>query len=141
MKGTTDAAITALTRRRRDSPNGAGHYHIAEPYRYRVSVEINGAEVAASTDTIILKEVGKSLYNPSFYIPVKDVDLDLLSRVEGYSTHCPIKGEASYWDYHSDGVTIEKAAWSYNNPLPYSDMISGHLGFDQQFVTIKISPA
>ena len=140
MKRTTDPAIAALTQRRRDSPNGAGHYHITDPYKYRITVRIDGVDVAESTDAMILKEVGKSVYNPSFYIPLKDVNFDLLRRVDGHSTFCPIKGEASYWDFESIGVSIEKAAWSYKAPLPYSEMISGYLGFDQRFATIEIGP-
>ncbi len=140
MKRTTDPAIAALTQRRKDSPNGAGHYHIADPYRYRVSVRIGATEVATSSDAIILKEVGKSLYNPSFYIPRKDVNLDLFRPVDGHSTFCPIKGDASYWDFKSGEVTIQKAAWSYNAPLPYSEMIAGYIGFDQRFATVEISP-
>ena len=140
MKRTAEPSIVTLTQRRRDSPNGAGHFHVADPYHYRISVRIDGVEVAASTDTIILKEVGKSLYNPSFYFPRKDVNVDLLRRVDGYSTYCPIKGQASYWDFVADGITIEKAMWSYDQPLHYSEMISGHFGFDQRFATIEISP-
>ena len=103
----TDPALAAFAQRRRDSPGGPGHYHMADPYGYRLKVRIGGVEVADSTDAIVLKEVGKSLYNPSFYIPLKDVNLDLLHRIDGYATHCPIKGEASYWDFSHDGTTIE----------------------------------
>ena len=131
----------ALLQRRRSSPNGAGHYHLAERYPYRVRVRIGETEVASTGNAIILKEVGASLYNPSFYIPREDVDLTLLRREEDYHTHCPIKGEASYWAFADPGgQTIERAAWSYDDPLDYSAMIGGHLGFDQRVATLEISP-
>lgn len=127
--------------RRKASPAGAGHYHIADPYPYAVRVSIGGKQVAQTTRAIILKEVGKSVYNPGFYIPADDVDVGLFERESGYTTHCPIKGDASYWHYQAPDGAIERAAWSYEEPLDYSNMIAGHFGFDQRFATIEISPA
>lgn len=65
----------------------------------------------------------------------------LLERESGYTTHCPIKGEASYWALTGAGEAIPRAAWSYESPLEYSSMIAGHMGFDHRFATIEISPA
>ncbi len=133
------ADVSALTQRRKDSPNGAGHYHVTDRYPYHVRVLIDGQEVASSSDVKILKEVGKSLYNPSFYFPPGDVDLTHLEREEGYTTSCPIKGDASYWRFLGSGSPMERAAWSYETPLEYSNMIAGHLGFDQRIATLEIS--
>lgn len=134
------ADVADLTQRRKDSPNGAGHYHITDRYPFRVRILIGGVEVASSENAMILKEVGKSVYNPSFYIPASDVSLEHLEREAGYTTHCPIKGEASYWRHTGGGQPIERAAWSYEDPLEYSAMLAGHLGFDQRFATVEISP-
>ncbi|GEM_PF-478262 len=141
MSERSDQGIRALTRRRRESPNGAGHYHISDLYKNRVSVSIQGIEVASSCSTVILKEVGKSVYNPVFYFPKADVNLNLLEAVTGYSTFCPIKGDASYWNFIGGTNAIEKAAWSYETPLEYSGMIEEHLGFDQRYATIQIHPS
>ena len=135
------ADIEKLTQRRKDSPNGAGHYHIAERYPYRVRAFIDGAVVASSDNVVILKEVGTSVYNPAFYFPPGDVDHSRFEREEGYSTTCPIKGEASYWRYVGAPQPIERAAWSYETPLEYSRMIAGHLGFDQRYATLEIAPS
>lgn len=129
-----------LTQRRKDSPNGAGHYHIADIYPNRIRVSIAGTEVADTTNAVILKEVGKSVYNPSFYIPRKDVKVECFRREDGYTTACPIKGDASYLAFIGTASTIERAAWSYEAPLDYSQMIAGHIGFDQRYATIEISP-
>lgn len=130
----------SMIQRRKDSPAGAGHYHIADRYPFRVTVSIGGREVASSDDAIILKEVGKSVYNPSFYLPRGDVEVDLLRKEPGFSTHCPIKGEASYWAYVGGTEPIDRAAWSYDAPLDYSGMIEGRIGFDQRYATIEIKP-
>jgi uncharacterized protein (DUF427 family) len=44
-------------------------------------------------------------------------------------THCPCKGDASYWSIRSRSRTVENAVWSYETP--YDDMapIAGYLAF------------
>ena len=134
------ADATTLTTRRKESPNGAGHYHITDRYPFRVRALIDGVEVASSDQVMILKEVGGSVYNPAFYFPPGDVDLSTFEREAGFTTECPIKGTASYWRY-TGPTPIERVAWSYDTPLAYSQVIAGHLGFDQRKVTLEISPA
>ena len=129
-----------LLQRRKESPNGAGHYHLAEAYPYRLRARIGDTEIADTTNAVILKEVGKSLYNPSFYIPAEDVDLSAFEREEGFTTACPIKGDASYWTYTGGADPVARIAWSYDEPLEYSAAIAGHLGFDQRYVTLEIAP-
>ena len=133
-------ATNQMMQRRKDSPNGAGHYHLADPYPFQIRVLIGGREVASTRDAIILKEVGTSLYNPTFYIPPGDVQLQLFRREPDFTTQCPIKGAASYWAFVGSGAPVQRAAWSYETPLDYSKMIAKHLGFDQRFATIEISP-
>lgn len=134
------ADVAELTRRRKESPNGAGHYHVADRYPYRVRALIDGVVVASSEAAMILKEVGASVYNPSFYFPAGDVELDHFQLEDGYTTRCPIKGDASYWHFTGPSGSIERAAWSYEEPVEYSQMIAGHVGFDQRFATLEISP-
>jgi uncharacterized protein (DUF427 family) len=131
---------TALTKRRKDSPHGAGHYHVTDRYPFRVRALIGGVEVANSDQVRILKEVGGSVYNPVLYFPPGDVDLTQFERDAGFTTECPIKGTASYWRY-AGAAPVERVAWSYDTPLAYSQMIADHLAFDQRHVTLEISPA
>ncbi len=132
---------STLLERRKESPSGAGHYHVVSHYPYRIRVSISGRTVADTERAIVLKEVGTSVYDPAFYIPSEDVKSDLLEREDGFTTHCPIKGDASYWTFKGADEAISRAAWSYDKPLDYSSAIAGHLGFDQRFATIEISPA
>lgn len=129
---------SVLLERRKESPAGAGHYHVTDTYPHRVDVRIGGRNVASSRAAKVLKEAGRSLYDPSFYLPAEDVALELFEREEGFTTHCPVKGEASYWRYVGGPQPIERAAWSYEEPLPYSGVIAGHLGFDQRFATLVL---
>ena len=43
------------------------------------------------------------------------------------SSYCPIKGDASYWDYGE----IENAIWSYQDPLQHVAAIKGYFGFNR----------
>ncbi len=124
--------------RRRESPNGAGHWHITDPYPSAIHVRIGGVVVAETEEALVLKEVGRSVYNPTFYIPMKDTRMEVFKREDGFTTACPIKGEASYFHYVGDGEQIERAAWAYEDPLPYSEMLKGHIGFDQRWATISL---
>ncbi len=124
--------------RRKESPNGAGHWHITDTYPNVVRVRIGGEVIAETDRALILKEVGRSVYNPSFYIPVDDTRMEMFEKEEGFTTACPIKGAASYFRFTGGPVDIERAAWAYEDPLPYSDMLKGHIGFDQRWATIEL---
>jgi uncharacterized protein (DUF427 family) len=44
-------------------------------------------------------------------------------------THCPWKGECSYYDVAADGSTNKDAAWYYPDPLPEARHIAHHVAF------------
>lgn len=58
-------------------------------------------------------------------IPRDDVDAVAISRTDHHS-HCPFKGDASYFTLTGGGVTVENGAWSYEQPYPAADAIRGH---------------
>lgn len=90
------------------------------PEPRRVRVEFAGATIADSTAALRLQEQGHAAV---YYVPEKDVRLDLLRPTE-HHTRCPYKGEASYWTIEvpaADGVKrSENAVWGY--PAPYDEM-------------------
>jgi class 3 adenylate cyclase/uncharacterized protein (DUF427 family) len=101
-------------------------YHIRlEPCRKRLRVEFNGAWVADSTRALIMHETRSP---PAYYVPFADVRTDLLEKT-ALTTHCPFKGDASYWTLIVDGVAAENAAWAYENPLEDGKAIKGYLSF------------
>src|ERR1043166_6806371 len=83
-----------------------------EPHPRRVRVEFNGVWVADSTRALILRETRQA---PAYYFPREDVETSLLVR-SSHVTHCPFKGNASYWSIRAAGGTAENAAWSYDEP-------------------------
>lgn len=98
------------------------------PAETPVTVTVAGREVARSDRAVVLDEEG---YAPVRYIPRSDVRMDLLSP-SGTRTHCPYKGDATY--FAMDGRDV---AWSYEDPKPGVGGIAGHLAFDPRVAEIE----
>lgn len=50
-------------------------------------------------------------------------------KASGTQTHCPWKGEASYFTVEVDGKTNPDAAWYYPAPKPAASNIQGYVAF------------
>lgn len=98
--------------------------HIAA-HEKRVRIAIAGTVIADTTRALALTEAG---YPVVLYIPREDANLRLLTR-NARTTHCPYKGDASYFDLGVDGTTRAAAAWSYEAPFPAVAAIRDHLAF------------
>lgn len=62
------------------------------------------------------------------YVPVASLRMEFL-RANDHSTHCPWKGDASYYDVVVGGETNESGAWYYAAPKPAAEQISDHVAF------------
>jgi class 3 adenylate cyclase/uncharacterized protein (DUF427 family) len=91
----------------------------------RVRVELHGTAVADSANVLVLHE---TRLPPAYYFPREDVRLDLMQKT-AHHTHCPFKGDASYWTVKVGDQTAENAAWSYEDPYDDAGPIRGHLAF------------
>ena len=91
----------------------------------RVKVLFGGRVIADTTRAVTLRETTLS---PVHYIPREDTAMALLTRTD-HSTHCPYKGDASYFSVSVDGRTAENAVWSYEHPFPAMAEIEGRLAF------------
>jgi uncharacterized protein (DUF427 family) len=116
---------------------GPDHPIAIAPSRDRVRVTFNGETVADTTRALVLQEAS---YKPVFYIPREDAQLALLEKTTR-STHCPYKGDASYYSIRSGGRVAENAIWSYEQPYPAMREIAGHLAFYPDRVdAIEVTP-
>ncbi|HTY65586.1 MAG TPA: DUF427 domain-containing protein [Alphaproteobacteria bacterium] len=95
----------------------------ANPRRIRVS--FGGRVVAETTRALTLKEAS---YPAVHYVPREDAEMSLFARTD-HGTHCPYKGDASYYSLKVDGRTAENAVWSYEEPYPAMAEIKGYLAF------------
>ena len=91
----------------------------------RARVEFNGVAVADSTRALVLHE---TRHSPVFYFPREDVRLELFQKT-ALTTHCPFKGDASYWTLRVGDERSEDAAWSYDDPYDDALPIRGHFAF------------
>ncbi|MFQ5618726.1 MAG: DUF427 domain-containing protein [Rhodospirillales bacterium] len=96
-----------------------------EAHPTRVRVEFNGVTVADSARAMVFRE---ARYRPVFYFPPADVRLDLMERTD-HHTHCPFKGNASYWTLRIGERSAENAAWSYEDPLKVASAMKGYIAF------------
>jgi uncharacterized protein (DUF427 family) len=99
----------------------------------RVQVDYNGHTIVDTRRALVLKE---STYPAVQYIPREDVDMAYMTRTE-HHTHCPYKGEASYYTILMDGQFAENAVWSYEAPYPAMAEIKDHLAFYPNKVEIR----
>jgi uncharacterized protein (DUF427 family) len=103
----------------------------ANPRRIRVTA--GDTVIAETTHALSLKEAS---YPAVQYVPRADAKMELLKRTERV-THCPYKGDASYFSIAADGKTIENAIWTYETPFPAMVEISGYLAFYPDKVRIE----
>ncbi|MBN2702331.1 MAG: DUF427 domain-containing protein [Methylohalobius sp. ZOD2] len=99
----------------------------------RVRIWAGDALIAETHRAIELRKTG---YPPRLYIPREDVEMTRLRR-SATTTHCPFKGDTTYYSVELDGETINDAAWSYEAPFEAVAPIRGRLAFDPELVRIQ----
>lgn len=115
---------------------GPAHPIAISPFGGRVRVVFGGRAVADTSHALRLEE---GRYPPVFYIPRGDVHMELLVH-SGRVTHCPYKGDASYFSLDGGGAHARDVAWSYEHPFPAVAAIAGHLAFYPDKVAIETVP-
>jgi uncharacterized protein (DUF427 family) len=103
------------------------------PFGGRVRVRVGEALVADTAHALLLEE---GSLPPVFYIPRGDVHMDRL-RPSATTSHCPFKGDASYFDAVGGQPDV---AWSYESPLPAASDIAGRLAFYPDRAEIETVP-
>ncbi|MBW4985222.1 DUF427 domain-containing protein [Mameliella sp. CS4] len=91
-------------------------------------VRAGGAVLGETGNALELHEDGHA---PVIYFPREDIAMAFLDRTD-HSTHCPHKGDASYFSIVSKSKTYENAVWSYEAPKSDVAQIKDHLAFYPQ---------
>ena len=104
---------------------GPDHPISLTPSPGHVIIRFGGA-IVAETDRAL--EMRETTLPPVLYVPRADANLALLQR-SSHGTHCPYKGDASYYSIEAGGRRAENAVWSYETPFPAMAAIAGHLAF------------
>lgn len=91
----------------------------------RVRVQFAGQVVAASDSALSLRE---GSFPPVLYIPRDDADMSCYRQTE-HATHCPYKGDASYFSLVMGDRVAENAVWTYEEPFEEVAAIREYLAF------------
>ncbi|NNK79693.1 MAG: DUF427 domain-containing protein [Litoreibacter sp.] len=97
------------------------------------SIRAGGAVLGESANVIELSE-GDSA--PVLYVPRSDLAMAFFDSSD-HTTHCPHKGDASYFTIQAKSGPIKNAAWSYETPKAGLEDIAGHLAFYPDKVTVE----
>ena len=101
--------------------DGPRHRLLLHPFPRRVRARFAGEVVLDSTRGALLHE---SNILPRLYVPLEDVRADLLERTD-HATHCPFKGDASYWSVRVGDRVAENAVWTYEEPIAEAAWLRG----------------
>ncbi|RLV47505.1 DUF427 domain-containing protein [Nocardioides mangrovicus] len=104
------------------------------PTEGTVRVTIGDTVVAESTRSLTLQEAD---YPPVQYVPLADVDASLLSET-ATSTHCPYKGDASYYTVTTADGAVEDAGWTYHQAYDAVAEITDHVAWYPDKASVEI---
>lgn len=117
----------------RDRPE---HKIAVEPFDGVVVVTFGDAIIASSEKALVLREAS---YPPVFYVPFDDVYFEFLQPTDT-KTHCPFKGDASYWSVSASGDAVKDVMWAYRQPYDEMTGIRDHAAFYPDKVRIEATP-
>ncbi|MEM7141903.1 MAG: DUF427 domain-containing protein [Actinomycetota bacterium] len=80
----------------------------------------NGVVIAESDDIEIVEG--------NLYFPIDALDRQYVDDSD-HSTHCPWKGDASYWNLQVGDERATNAAWYYVTPKDGAEAVAGRVAF------------
>ncbi len=83
-------------------------------------VTLSGVTLAESDKTEVVEG--------NHYFPPQSVNMDYLQESDT-TTHCPWKGDSSYYGVKVGGTTVEDTAWYYPDPKEAASNIKDHVAF------------
>ncbi|NML33531.1 DUF427 domain-containing protein [Paraburkholderia antibiotica] len=102
-----------------------GHTIVIRANGHRVRVIHGGVTMADTQAALTLSETGLP---DVVYFPREHVNMARLER-SAHTSHCPFKGDASYFHLRTEAGLIENAVWSYEEPFEQVGQIRGYLAF------------
>ena len=80
----------------------------------------NDTVIAESNETIVVEN--------NHYFPASTLNMEYFEPSDTTS-HCPWKGDASYYSLNVDGEENKDAAWFYQTPKKEAEEILNHVAF------------
>jgi len=104
-----------------------------EPAKGHYVLRAGGAVIGETDRAVWLHEQG---HDAQLYLPREDLAMDFLDP-SPTASHCPRKGQASYYSVATKSTTIKDVGWSYESPLPGAGAIAGMLSFYDGKVVVE----
>ncbi len=98
------------------------HRLFFQEYPRRIRALLDGHTVLDTARGRLLHE---SNLLPRFYFPIADLDRDMLVESD-HTTHCPFKGDATYWHLRVGDRLEENAVWRYEQPIGPATWLGGY---------------
>jgi len=114
------------------NPSEPRHFMRFRPIAAEVVIRSGTIELARSTKAIRMLEVGRDVYDPVVYMPADSIS-DALQAVPGKTSHCPLKGDASYFALPGQ----EPIAWAYQTTFEFANAIKDYVAFYAEYVRIE----
>lgn len=102
--------------------DGPAHRLLLTEFPRRVRAVLGDVTVADTRQGRLLHETGLL---PVLYLPMDDLRTDLLEPTE-HTTHCPFKGDATYWSIRVGDRLAENAVWAYPEPMKAAAWLTGY---------------
>lgn len=122
------------------NPSDPLHFMRLKPVHARIRIWKNSVLLAETTRALRLLEVGHDIYDPVLYIPRAHAMAAFGdSRTK---SHCPLKGDARYYDLLSatGELDVPDIAWYYPDPFEFAAEIGERVAFYGSKVTTEESP-
>ena len=103
-----------------------------KPHRGEIVVSHGDIEIARSENAKLLEEDG---HPAVIYIPFDDINFAVLEKTSS-RTHCPYKGDATYWQVQGGATSRQDVMWAYEAPFDEMVAIRDHGAFFPERVTI-----
>lgn len=112
-------------------PSNPNHFMVARPVAQRLRIFLGARMLAETKNALCLIEVGRKAHDPVYHVPPEDlrVPLDKTDR----TTHCPLKGDASYF-----ALGGEEVGWAYLAPFEFAAVLAGLHAFWASKVRIEL---
>ena len=96
-------------------------------------VRAGGAVLGESSNAL---ELSEGELPAVIYLPRDDIAMEFLDTSDK-TTHCPHKGDASYFSIVTKSNVLKDVAWSYDDPKDEVSEIKGHLAFYSDQVAVE----
>ena len=113
---------------------GPDHPITVTPTKGHVVARV-GDQVIAETDRALTMR--EASYPPVHYVPLADVDAAVLTATD-HETHCPYKGDASYYTVTTPSGELDNAIWTYRQPYDAVGEIVDHVAFYPDRIEVSV---